>query len=230
MDFRNAGRRPIGDAWFDATVSPLRDATGEIAGVLATVFETTERKRADAALRDSEQRFRAFVTASADVVYRMSPDWSEMRQLEGRNFLIDTDTPNADWLDLYIHPDDQASVRTAIDLAIRAKSTFEFEHRVIRADGSLGHTNSRAVPILNDQGEVREWLGTATNATDKQRGQIALRESEERFTQFAKGLVGRPLDSRRGHACHGVCQPGHRDDLWHRARRRSSATSRNGAQ
>ena len=42
---------------------------------------TCARKQAEAALRESEERFRALMTATSEVVYRMSPDWSEMRGL-----------------------------------------------------------------------------------------------------------------------------------------------------
>jgi hypothetical protein len=38
-------------------------------------------------LSDSEQRYRSLVNATSDVVYRMNPDWSVMRQLEGGDFL-----------------------------------------------------------------------------------------------------------------------------------------------
>jgi hypothetical protein len=40
------------------------------------------------ALRESEERFRTFVMASWEVVYRMSPDWKEMRYLKGKDFLV----------------------------------------------------------------------------------------------------------------------------------------------
>jgi len=52
--------------------------------------DITERKRAEEKLRASEERFRAFTSATSDVVYRMSPDWAEMRQLDGREFIADT--------------------------------------------------------------------------------------------------------------------------------------------
>jgi len=68
--------------------------------------------------------------ASSDVVYRMNPDWTEMRQLRGRDFIADTEEPSRTWLQKYIHPDDQSRVLAAIDKAIRTKGIFELEHRV----------------------------------------------------------------------------------------------------
>jgi PAS domain S-box-containing protein len=144
------------------------------------------RKNAEAALRESEERFRAFVTASSDMVYRMNPDWTEIRRLEGGAFLGDSDGLGSFWLDDNLHPDDRTTVHAAIAAAIAARSIFELEYRLIRADGSLGWILSRAVPILTETGEIREWLGTASDVTARKTAETALRASEERLTQFGE--------------------------------------------
>ena len=63
--------------------------------------ETTERVLAAARVRESEQRFRALVTASSDVIYRMSPDWQEMHRLDGRGFLSDVPGSTISWKDVF---------------------------------------------------------------------------------------------------------------------------------
>ncbi|MGH8256341.1 MAG: PAS domain-containing protein, partial [Steroidobacteraceae bacterium] len=131
--------------------------------------------------RENEERFRAFVSATCEVIYRMSSDWSEMRQLEGRNFIPDTTDPNRSWLEKYIHPDDQPRVMATIQAAVRTKSVFQLEHRVRRVDGTLGWTLSRAVPLLNDQGDVIEWFGAASNITERKETERLLREREEQL-------------------------------------------------
>jgi PAS domain-containing protein len=92
----------------------------------------------------------------------MNPEWRQMRRLEGREFIADTDEPSGEWLEKYIHPDDQPRVMAAISEAIRTRAVFELEHRVLRPDGTLGWTFSRAVPILNTDGEIVEWFGTCS--------------------------------------------------------------------
>src|ERR1044072_1634373 len=119
----------------------------------------------------------------------MSSDWREMRQLEGREFIADTDQPSGEWLQKYIHPDDQQRVLSAIDLAIHARAQFELEHRVVRRDGSLGWMVSRAIPILDDKGKIREWLGTASDVTRRKEGEETLRGSEEKYWTMS-GLRG----------------------------------------
>jgi PAS domain S-box-containing protein len=63
-----------------------------------------------------------------------------------------------------------AASRKAID----TQTTFELEHRVFRVDGSLGWTLSRAVPILDAEGQIVEWFGTARDITDRKRGEETL--------------------------------------------------------
>jgi signal transduction histidine kinase/chemotaxis response regulator CheB len=123
--------------------------------------------------KHTDDRYRALINASWDVTYRMSPDWTEMRSLEGQGFIADTRRPSTNWLDQYIHLDDQAEFTAAVRRAIETKSTFELEHRVRRPDGTLGWMQSRAVPLLDDEGEVCEWVGAATDVTDRPRPSAA---------------------------------------------------------
>jgi signal transduction histidine kinase/DNA-binding response OmpR family regulator len=138
------------------------------------------REHADA-LRRSEERYRALVTASSDIVYRMSPDWSEMRHLVGRDFMSDTTDPNRTWVEQYIPPDDRAAVLAVVQDAILHRRVFELEHRVVRTDGTLGWTFSRAVPLFDENGEIVEWFGAATDISERKRAEEALRDANTRL-------------------------------------------------
>lgn len=138
---------------------------GKLEGAFVVAHDITKRKKAEEELKNSEERFRAFVEASSDVVYRMNPDWSEMQQLHGVKFIKDTNSPTDTWMEKYIYTDDQSHVQEAINSSIDNKSIFDYEHRVLQVDGTLGWTHSRAVPILDKNGEILEWFGTAKNIT-----------------------------------------------------------------
>jgi CHASE3 domain sensor protein len=151
---------PLNLGFVAAWSQPITASDGRVLGTFGTYFRETreptpferqsvemlartaalaiERHRSEEALRASEERFRAFVTTSSDVVYRMNADWSEMRQLKGKDFIADTEAPNRDWLAEYIHPEDRELVLAAIQQSIKTHSPFQLEHRVIRVDGSLG--------------------------------------------------------------------------------------------
>ena len=152
--------------------------------VAATLKSEGMRQR----VLEQERRFRTFVQASSDIVYSMSPDWSEMRYLQGRDFIANTTEPIRSWFDKYIHPEDQQRVRAAIQDAIRGKKTFELEHRVLRVDGTLGWTFSRGIPILSPDGDIVEWLGAASDITARKQGESALREADQRKDEFLATL------------------------------------------
>lgn len=162
--------------WVSTRARGIYGKNGEVLGMTGIAQDITERKRAEEALRQSEERSRAFLSATSDVVYSMSPDWSEMRYLEGKEFIANTTDPSRNWLEKYIHPDDQPQVLAVIGEAIRTKNIFELEHRVIRADGSMGWTFSRAIPILDARGDIIEWFGAAKDITERKRAEEALRE------------------------------------------------------
>jgi PAS domain S-box-containing protein len=173
------------ETWWSFSYSPVRDERGEVAGLLNVTLETTgrvlterERDTAVKSLRRQKERMSSLVTTSADSIYEMSADWTEMRLLEGRGFIADTTAPTVRWMDAYLFPEDQASIRQAIDQAIAAKEPFRLKHRVRRADGRAGWVASHAVPILDAQGEITEWFGMAADVTARQEAEAALQASE----------------------------------------------------
>jgi PAS domain S-box-containing protein len=174
--------RKDGSRWWGLFAAKALGGSGGVEFIL----DITDAKRAEAALRDSEARCRALATAGTYLIYRMSPDWRWMHQLDGRDFLADTPEPTEDWPGEYILPDDRPAVFAAIADAIRSRSLFELEHRVRRADGSIGWVLSRAVPMLGPEGEIVEWFGAATDVTERRVAQERLRASEERFRGFAE--------------------------------------------
>jgi signal transduction histidine kinase len=159
--------------WTQSEISLI----GEVA---ERTWEAVERGRSESALQDIEQQFRAFVATSSELVYRMSADWRQMYNLSGNGLLRDTTQPISNWLESYIPEDEQAHVRAVINHAITSKSMFELEHRVNQADGGVGWVISRAIPLLDQQGNVVEWLGAAND--------ITLRKTAE---QQLKGFASR---------------------------------------
>ena len=170
------------------SAAPIRDDEGTLRGVILVFRDATDLRRAEhahEAVHASEERFRALVTATSDIVYRMSSDWSVMQPLDGRGLVASNDAPISDWMWMYKNvPDfEHDRLRHAVAVAVSTRKTFELEHQVIRPDGSLGWTFSRAVPILDPEGEVVEWFGMASDVTARKRAEEALAESERQAKQ-----------------------------------------------
>lgn len=183
--------------WYDFAYSPVRDERGEVVGLLNVTADCTARVQAqrerDGAierLQAGEGRLAALVEASSDSLYTMSPDWQEMRTLQGRGFIADTDAPSVRWMDEYLFPEDQAEIRRTIEAAVARTEPFELEHRVRLADGSAGWIFSRAVPVMDAAGRVTEWFGMAADVTARHRAVEQLRESEA----FMRGVLASSND------------------------------------
>lgn len=168
-------------AFFTFSYSPVRGSNGKVLGFIGTIIETTESVISREASRESEARFRALVTAGANMIYRMSPDWGRMYQLDGNDILADTVEPIQNWADHYLLSEDRPTIFAAIDHAIRTKTVFEMEHRVRLAGGGVGWVLSRAVPILDSDGEILEWFGAGRDVTERHRAIDKLRDAEERY-------------------------------------------------
>jgi hypothetical protein len=74
------------------------------------------------------------------------------------------------------HPEDRPFVDEIVILA--EKADFEFDHRIITADGSMKHVHSVAHPVFDDSGELVEYLGTIIDVTERRRADEALRQAQ----------------------------------------------------
>jgi two-component system CheB/CheR fusion protein len=160
---------------FLVRVLPYRSIDNFIAGVVLTFLDVSAAAKAEKALKESEERYRAFVHATSNSLFRLSGDRSRLTEMWGsllRQHSAGVE-PSAGWLTEYIHPDDRKDMAETMARAFETGSPYELEHRGRRADGGWGWVVSRAVPVRNEAGEIIEWLGTATDITERKRAEEA---------------------------------------------------------
>jgi signal transduction histidine kinase len=174
---------PFETRYWSPVNSPVFSRDGELTHIIHQAVDITKQVKSENGRRESERRFKALTDASG-VIYRMSPDWSHMYELDGRGFLKDTSSLDEYRIDDYVPPDDQALVSKTINEAIRNKGIFELEHRVLRVDGSLGWTHSKAIPILDADGEIIEWIGSAGDITSRKVAEEQLKDANRRKDEF----------------------------------------------
>ena len=156
---------------------------------LFTAFlrDITERKRAEEALRESEERFRAAVTAVRSLIWTNDAEGMMKGEQPGwENFTGQTEQEyqGYGWTKA-VHPDDAQPTIAAWERAVAEKRLFEFEHRLRRRDGEWRLCSIRAAPVVGSDGAIREWVGVHTDITERRRQSEALKESEKRFRHIA---------------------------------------------
>ncbi|MES2465597.1 MAG: PAS domain S-box protein, partial [Armatimonadota bacterium] len=107
LTYKETARLPAGVRYAEITLTPIFGSDDSVTHILGVIRDMTDHTETEIALRESEANFRALVMASSDALYRMNADWTEMRQLRGGHFLLDTENPSRTWLDRYIFSEDQ---------------------------------------------------------------------------------------------------------------------------
>jgi len=168
----------------DMTV--FRNVAGEPVFRAAYFADISDRKRAEQNLRHSEERFRAAAEAMGDVIWtintrgEMVGEQASWAAFSGQSF----EQYQGFGGSKAIHPDD-LELFQAWERAVANPKKFTTECRVRRHDGQYRMMSATAVPVFNEDGSIREWVGALTDITDLRRGEEEARESDERFQGLA---------------------------------------------
>ena len=142
----------------------------------ALVAEIAERQRAESALRSSEERYRTLIAATSAIVWNTpasgefatdQPGWTAFT---GQPFDL---LQGWGWLNA-VHPDDQRATARVWKAACARRRAFQGEHRIRRRDGEFRQMSVRAVPILEPDRTVKEWVGAHNDVTDQKQAQADL--------------------------------------------------------
>ncbi len=179
--------------WVRARVEVVsRDATGKPLRIVGTHTDINQRKRAEDALRESEERWQFALEGSRDGVWDWDATTNEVyysrRWKEMLGYEMDEISNQFDeWKDR-IHPADEQRCFEALNRHLRGETPFyQNEHRVRCKDGTYKWILNRGKVISRSaDGTPQRTIGTHTDITLRKRAAEALRESEERFRNLVE--------------------------------------------
>ena len=178
--------------WFLIRTVPLRDQQGNIVKWYGTSTDIEDRKLAEDALRESEDRLRLVVDTIPALVWSALPDGS-------------VDFVNDRWLQYTglsrgeslgwgwtatIHPDDVARTIDYWREVLLSGGAAESEERLRRSDGEFRWFLCRYVPVYDDAGKIVKWYGARTDIEDRKRAEETLRRNQAFFAAEAQRIGG----------------------------------------
>lgn len=137
----------------------------------ASTVAMLKRSREGVSAGRSDERYRLLVAASAQIVWmtngegKVTEDLPTWRKFTGQRR---EDLRGRGWMSV-VHPEDLQGMAQRWQQALRAKSMLRDEFRVLHRDGSYRQLQSIAVPIMDAQGGVREWIGTCRDITEERK-------------------------------------------------------------
>ena len=176
--------RPDGTRiWFEPYPTPLRDSEGRVVGGINMLVDITERKRADEALRESEQRYRAVVESQAEMLCRFHPDGTILfangayarargttpEALANRNF----------WE--FVAEEDRPSVKAMLDSLTPEAPQVQIENRFHTMEGERWTLWTNRALRFDASGHLLEVQSSGIDITERKQVEEALRASEERM-------------------------------------------------
>ncbi|WP_437631871.1 PAS domain-containing protein [Sorangium sp. So ce854] len=162
---------------------PQRDRAGNIVRWIGGTTDVADVRKAEAALRQSEARYRLFAEASNEGVWfwNIREDtvaWSDRllelvgvrREAWGGSFMSFFDR---------VHPDDRGALQAALKAHLEERRPFEIEYRILHGDGSYRDVFTRGMAEWDDKGVPFQMAGGAMDITERKRQQAVLKERLE---------------------------------------------------
>jgi len=184
--------------YFDISYSPVADESGVVRGVFCIVNETTERVKADADLRESEERLRAIFAQSAagialgDLSGTLISVNDHFCRIVGRtrDELVGMRMQDLTFADDL--PENQRLFRHLVETG----ESFEIEKRYVRGDGSLVWVSNAVSAIRDDQGNMSQAVAISIDIGERRRAQDIEKHLASMIASSNDAILGIDLDMK----------------------------------
>ncbi len=177
--------------WVECDYICIYDFHSRIVGYFGVQRDISDRKKTEAALKESEERFRQLAENIENVFWMLNVQPQEIiyispgyEKIWGRS-CADL-YANGRFFAESLHPEDRDRVLATLTKQIESED--EIEYRIVRPDGEIRWIRDRAFPIRNQAGQVYRIVGIAEDISEGKQAEKAIRESEECFRQLAENI------------------------------------------
>ena len=179
--------------WGLVSASPLLADSGEFLGSIGMITDITDRKHTEKALYSSQKLLNNVQKMSQTGGWELDARsqttiWTEgQREIHGVSFEQTPKNLN-EYLKVFVHPDDREVLLAKWDAILEDKVPLEFEHRIVKRDGSVSIVTSKATPELNDEGEIVRVYGATKDVTAERMAARDITKSHERMLNILDGM------------------------------------------
>jgi len=168
---RTVRRREGSELRIASTARRLLDASGEVTAIVGSAEDVTERRAAEQVARDLADHFRLALRAGGLGTWRWDMQTGHTSWDERLHQLFGVEPGSFDGtFEAYVallHPDDREGVLARVDEAVRDRSTYRVEHRVVWPDGSVHWITGAGGVVLDEAGQVTGTIGCCMDITDR---------------------------------------------------------------
>jgi PAS domain S-box-containing protein len=165
----------------------IRDAQGRASRMIGAMLDLSERTRAEAALRQSEERLRAITDSVDQMIWSTLPDgFHDYFNQRWYDFtgVPEGSTDGEGWSEIF-HPEDRDRAWETWERSLKTGAPYHIEYRLRHRSGAYRWVLGRAQPVRDEGGEIVRWYGTCTDIQD-----IKEAETELRRTSALLHLIG----------------------------------------